>query len=340
MNDPLSNRGYSRFKALTCSIEYKVPKGYASEDRVFLMRSVCEDIRFSPLRWTGWRDRMAAIFEQVQKRKVAVEKVARAWRTPHCDCIVSSWNDFPMVGTDYPAFSERTVEALGNLLTDHGVLLPVKCRRRTYFCFVPRLNRNILDMSKSTISKRMRVKRWMQPLFLRYEFNQDEVRKVPVFSIPDDLYATFVTNAFVKKVVSSGLVGFNCEIVYPLRRSEHYAALAYKNLKRHLSEGLPRGCTVSGDRVMVKFLLDHQNRIPTKREELLITKWAMDANLELWDSRSMDIPPGYLFRIEPDTGCLNAVFKGPNRKELAKRLLPLVDKCKWPGTIRVGGARI
>jgi hypothetical protein len=340
MKKQKANQSSDLLSSLARPLEYVPPKPHSMAERVFLLRGVECDPRFEGLRWRDCIRRMQSIFENVQKRHLSLATVKRRWKAPKCEGRVAEWNDFPVVGSYFQAFSERAMAGLRGIVGEQGVWLPVKCGLRYYFVLVPMCQSDVLDQLNSVVSYTLRYKRWSGRHFERYAFHSVALLDRPVFSIPDVLFRTFVTNAFVEKVRSLGLIGLSVDIVYPLKKSERWEAVATRAKKFHLAFGLPKGQSVSGAAVSVRFILDNPNKIPTRTQELMVRHWAGKVDRELWDFCSMAVPVGYLFAVRPDTGFCTAIFRGPDREKLRQRLRPFLSSSGWLGAIRLGREEI
>lgn len=137
------------------------------------------------------------------------------WSPPKVVGRVSEFNDFPCVD-DYPAFSERAVEALQPLLEVNGELLPVKSKTKTRFFLF-----NVLTFSDAIDLKRSKVTfcpdisqsiEWVD----HFEFDCKKVAELSIFRLRAWPSRVFVTNMFVDRVRSYGLKGFRFIKAWPL----------------------------------------------------------------------------------------------------------------------------
>jgi hypothetical protein len=120
--------------------------------------------------------------------------------------------DFPSFTALIPVFSERAVEALGDMLRANGELLPVHTATDTYYAFNPLTTLDALDEQDSEIA---RYPDGAIRSIQRHVFYQDRLRDATIFQIPQDL-VTFVTDTFVDRVKEAGLLGFRFDLVWPL----------------------------------------------------------------------------------------------------------------------------
>jgi hypothetical protein len=326
------------FVALRNAWEYPAAPPYRPEDRVYVMNSVGADPRFTTLYTAGGDMPLRRFAELARKHPDRVGNMAKRWVAPHVTGRVSNWNDCPMVWGCFPAFSERAVEALRDLLIANGVLLPLRSMGKRYYAFIARPVKNILDLKRSVIEWET-VRGARQAVHIdRHEFRTELLPGHPIFGVYGQPERTYVTRAFVERVKESDLIGFNFEIVFPLREKDNWNTIALRNLRRHLREGTSSGQAVAGKRSFIHFLLDNPNRIPTPREEKQIKTWATMVDGRLHDPDSMEPPIGYVSRAVPDTGECTVILKGSDPAKYLAKVKPLIPRARWPGKVRIAGS--
>jgi hypothetical protein len=142
-------------------------------------------------------------------------KLGHIWPTPFVEGRVSEFNDFPCVNLMHPAFSERAVDALRDLLEPNGELLPLKTRLRTKFFLY-----NVLTISDALDRDHS------QGVFLDsdphraidikyFAFDVKQIQSLSIFLIRELSSSVFVTNYFVERVNSSKLQGFAFKKAWP-----------------------------------------------------------------------------------------------------------------------------
>jgi hypothetical protein len=120
--------------------------------------------------------------------------------------------DFPSLMTRLPVFSQRAVDTLSDLLHANGEFLPLVCSEGTYFAFNVTRVIDALDVQRSEV-KRFSDGRIMR--VVRYEFVPDILEGLSIFKIPETArMEVFVTDPFVSRVQSAGLVGFDFKLVW------------------------------------------------------------------------------------------------------------------------------
>jgi hypothetical protein len=118
-------------------------------------------------------------------------------------------SDFPTLGTT-PVFSGRAIDALVDLLVEHGELLPLAVVNGRYFVFNATRTVDALDEERSSIvrfstGRIMRVE--------KYAFSE-HVPLCPIFRIPQLRAKVFVTDPFVERATDSALTGFDFTLVW------------------------------------------------------------------------------------------------------------------------------
>lgn len=156
-------------------------------------------------------------------RSWKVGQLAEGWSAPRLKGPASKFNDFPVVDLSTPAFSERAVSALGDILKANGELLPVHSHFGIYYAFNLTTVADVLDRTKSQIT-------WMRNGFIaigidRHEFMADKLSDLTIFRIPEKPFMTFVTQRFVNRVQEYHLKGFCFQLVWPLPLNVHWRRL-------------------------------------------------------------------------------------------------------------------
>ncbi len=120
--------------------------------------------------------------------------------------------DFPTFDV-VPTFSARAAQVLGDLLTDHGELLPLVCEEGQYFVFNCTTFVDGLDTERSEI---VYFDDGSVNLVRSYVLDSDKVAGRPVFRLRGErMLNVFVNEAFVRQVQEAGLRGFDFRQVWP-----------------------------------------------------------------------------------------------------------------------------
>ena len=120
--------------------------------------------------------------------------------------------DFPYLGSIIPMFSGRAVEALRDVLEPNGELLALDCLEGVYCAYNLLTIIDALDQNRSDLKRFPSSGRIM--LMNRYEFNPELLDDAVIFALPDMRGRRFVTDEFVQRVRSAGLLGFEFHRVW------------------------------------------------------------------------------------------------------------------------------
>lgn len=112
-----------------------------------------------------------------------------------------------------PFFSQRAVDALGDVLEAAGELLPVQCDGNTYYAYNVL---NIVDAIDEDRSEKVLFSDGSIMRFTRYVFKPSALAKQFIFKIPLWKHAStiFVTDAFKGRVDEAGLCGFDLKLLW------------------------------------------------------------------------------------------------------------------------------
>lgn len=230
----------------------------------------------------------------------------------------------------HPAFSERAVEALRDLLVPNGELLPLSTTVGSYFHFNPTTIADVLDEKASSIDwlRKPRIASSID----RYEFRQRKVEGLSFFCLPIIL-DLFVTSVVVNRAKQHGLRGMNFIKVWPLPEGVIWWHLAKIQKRRQLSKGLPKGQTIKGNTVVIRLKLGKSKA--TEREKKAISD-VMDELDALLVTSELEQPlvgslEGSDYGVE---GECRLYLSCPDANVLAEKLRPCLAKLRWkPGLI-------
>lgn len=141
--------------------------------------------------------------------------LASHWVPPKVIGRVSEFNDYPCVDC-FPAFSERAVDGLLDMLEANGEILPLVSDTKTRFFIF-----NILTISNALDTSRSMCEFWCDPpttatTIDHYEFHRDRLAGLSIFRLQQKPISVFVTNQFVDRVDFLGLNGFDFKNVWSL----------------------------------------------------------------------------------------------------------------------------
>lgn len=120
-----------------------------------------------------------------------------------------SCSDFPWLGAHVPVFSRRAVDALATVALEYGQLLPLKGEEDAWLY-------NVTHVLDALDEERSRIVYFDDGDILtveQYAFQAEKVDAAEVFKLPLRASPVFVTEQFVQRVRSSGLVGVSFEFL-------------------------------------------------------------------------------------------------------------------------------
>lgn len=120
--------------------------------------------------------------------------------------------DFSMIFSVIPVFSQKAVEALGDLLLTNGELLPLSYSEGEYYAFNITTIVDVLNIPECDVVYFPNSEKVMT--IRKYQFLLDHLADLQIFKVVQlPISQSFVTERFVEKVVKAGLTGFKFEKV-------------------------------------------------------------------------------------------------------------------------------
>ena len=246
---------------------------------------------------------------------------------------VRRFNDYPCVDLGIPAFSQRAVDALRDLLEPNGELLPLISDIGQYWAFNVTTVADVLDWKRSQI--RWLIKPDAASSIERHEFFPSKLRILSIFRIPEIPHATYVTELFAARVREHGLEGFDFRKVWPLPPGVIWWKLAKKQKREYQRRGLPKGKWVKGNTVVIRLLLSEDATEPARDERRRVEAImnAIDDDLVDVDARGPAV--GNLEGHEYPKGECRLFLSCPDADVLARRLVPWLRSLEWEGEVKV-----
>ena len=127
-------------------------------------------------------------------------------------------NDYPTIGLSVPAFSQRAVKGLGEMLVANGELLPLVSSIGTYFAFNVTTIVAALDHDQSEILWSVDAA-WAMDIE-HFAFIPESLAGATIFRPREVPNYFLVTDAFVARARASHLRGMSLRKVWPLDRGE------------------------------------------------------------------------------------------------------------------------
>lgn len=141
---------------------------------------------------------------------------ATSWRVLSAELLESEdrsnapRTDYPIC--EEPAFSERAVDVLRDILEANGELLPVSCPQGDYWLYNVTRLLQALDYDNSDVYYFDNSRRVMS--IDRYAFNDEAIGEIPIFKLADwPTVFPLVTESFVDRVRKHSLLGFDFKLL-------------------------------------------------------------------------------------------------------------------------------
>lgn len=253
------------------------------------------------------------------------QSLAKHWKPMPVAGPVNPFNDYPCLEVAEPVFSRRAVDALGEMLTENGELLPLKTTVGEYFLYVVLTKLDALDLAKS---KMVRTSARKTALDIDYfAFRRTALRGAAIFRVREHPNIYLVTDAFKSRVEQAGLNGFHFIKVWPLPRGVSYRRDEIARRRKSKSAKLV------GEALIVRCRLARP--MPTAREKKLADslKAALQRKLRL---RSVaEAYRGSIETTEFATGEFRVFCSCPSSEQLATFLIPTIERAEWDGEITV-----
>jgi hypothetical protein len=148
-------------------------------------------------------------------RAWTVTRMAHLWTPQPVSGRVRPYNDYPCVNLLIPAFSERAIAALRDMLEQNGELLPVTSSVGSYCAYNITTVADVLDCDSSEIDWYDDKSIVLPSSILRYEFRSEKLDELSIFRLVEDPARIYVTNLFVERVRTHRLRGFVFHKLWP-----------------------------------------------------------------------------------------------------------------------------
>lgn len=237
---------------------------------------------------------------------------------------VPAFSDYPCVSM-IPAFSQRAVTALRDLLEPNGELLPLDTDVGNFFVF------NILSKSEAFDRDRAIAKfvpeSAKETAFSidRYEFHEDLIGKHDIFRIREYPPGVYVSEEFRNRAQAAYLNGMNFIKVWPLESDETWDDIQRKQERQRRAEV----AALKGDQLIVNLPVDGEG---TEDDE---TRGFEIANAISAELVSHQKPPdsrfvGSIDSLQPGENALQIHIVCPDVKETTELLRPILESADWP----------
>lgn len=264
------------------------------------------------------------------------------WNPPLVTGKPLKFNDYPCINGNgrFPAFSQKAVSKLGDVLAANGELLPVIHEIGTYYYFNCIKMVNCLDLEKA----HARELNGGLNMYLsdQYDFIEEMLQDLTIFKIRTQIIELFCTQTFVDIVNGYGLQGFSFTRVWPLPPSNSFANSSYlKERRKELEENRRRkpfivsNLEVNGNSVVLR-LYTAKARITKKESEMAkVILNMIEQVLYIPDLRNSDLYFGNVEDHEIVGKEFRIIISCPDCEVLLARLMPIFRTLPWKGTFDV-----
>lgn len=148
-------------------------------------------------------------------RRFNGKPIKRSWTTEQRLKFVPRFGpkgDCPNLGSHVPVFNSEAVKVLADLLKSNGELLPAICDKEKYFLFnvtriLDALDEDNCELDRFDDGRVMDID--------RYSFFEKKLTGAVIFKIPQRLLSLiYVTDPFVNRVKTAGLLGFKFRLIW------------------------------------------------------------------------------------------------------------------------------
>ncbi len=308
-----------------------MPKSISTdkENAVYLLKPIFDDPRYTGFHTKVWGTVPDSVPETIRGRRWRVYRFARWWKPVSVAGAVRRSNDCPWVNFDYPALSERAVEALRDFLEPNGELLPLASKGRDYYMY------NLTTVADVIHRRRSKIVWLRYPAIasniLDHQFHPDRLAGQSIFRIPEKPRRIYVTEAFVRRVHAHGLDGFNFAKLWPLPPGTDWEKLHRQQNRKRARTGLPAGKTLKGNFIVLTLRLAGVNSKGSAEEHSKIKRLLDDLD-DLLTQESSAPPIGHLEGHNYEDGKCRIALSCPDAGALAKTISATLRKLKWkPG---------
>jgi hypothetical protein len=304
--------------------------------KIYVLEPVCDNPLFEGLALLKRSELLDTEPEDWSKnyRTWQPKLLKKTWPTPRVVGNVRRFNDYPCINMSKPAFSQRAVDLLRDMLEPNGELLPVKHRIGTYYFYNCTRMTNCVNLSKSDTE-------WFDGNVIcstnGLVFIDKLFKGLTIFKERTVLSEIFCSQIFVDRVEAAGLQGFNFTPIWPLPRGVTYNDEMYRvaKLARKLK---PRGMSeldIKGSTLVLRLYCEKKK---ASKKEVAAAEAVM-AHLEesLYDE-DQEGPEDYFGNVEGHDIVeheIRVFVSAPDCDRLVRHLMPSLRSLPWTGKFHV-----
>ncbi len=257
------------------------------------------------------------------------------WPTPEVEGNVRKFNDYPCINLVYPAFSQRAVDMLRDILEPNGELLPIRHKIGTYYFYNCTQMVNCIDLTKSKITK-------LKDGIItstgdKLVFIDKMLEDLTVFKARTQLTELFCTQRFVDRVHAAGLQGFLFVPIWPLPEGITYNDERYRICK--LSEkwklkDMPE-LDIKGNTLVLRLYCERKK---ASKKEITAAEAVMTHLEESLYDENQASAETYFGNVEGHDIVdyeIRVFLSAPDCDRLVAHLMPCLRRLPWPGRFHV-----
>jgi hypothetical protein len=257
------------------------------------------------------------------------------WQIPEVEGNVRLFNDYPCINLSHPAFSQRAVDLLGDVLKKDGELLPVRHELGIYYFFNCTRLANVVDLSKSATNAGLADIGNL--VFIDETLIAERLTDSEVFrerSLPS---IVLCTQRFVDRVNSAGLQGFIFIPLWPLAAGVTYHKERFRMCKL-AEKWKPSPLTtleIKGNTVVLRLCC--QGKKATKEEIAAADGVMTHLDKALYDPNQAS-SESYFGNVEGTDVVdfeIRIFISTPDNERLLIHLMPRLQVLPWPGKFYV-----
>ena len=253
---------------------------------------------------------------------------------PMVEGLVRSFNDYPGINLGTPAFSQRAVDILRDLLEPYGELLPVRHPIGMFYVYNCTNLLNCLDLNKSVYSYTAKTHLLS---IQQYAFIESQVRDQAFFRVRPTPSHLMCTDVVAERVKKHGMLGFRFVPLWsPDKKYKEYVVelkrTRLKAAKLRPVEGPP--VPVKGNTVVLRLYLEKKK--PTKEETARVERIMDEIEAKLYDPNKG--AQDYFGNIEGHDVVdheIRIFMSAPDCHRLVEHLRPYLKKLPWKGRYQV-----
>lgn len=175
-------------------------------------------------------------------------KLGGPWKPLPVSVNVKPFIDYPCLNLIHLVFSHRALNALSEMLSATGILLPLDTGAGYYHGYICHTKIDALDLERSQLRRSTAEE---IPQIDYFWFNAEKLDGASIFTIPERLPGYFVTDSFKKRVEESGLNGFCFIPVWPLPEGSRWEREEFARCRAREGKRIP----LVGEAVVIRFRL-------------------------------------------------------------------------------------